>query len=231
MRRRQRGLVSIVVTSWNRKRYIRQCLQGIAAQTYKDIEVIIVDDGSTDGTQSLIRQWAKQLGHRFQNRVIFAPMPRNMGYSGALTTAMFMARGEFIATHDSDDFSHPDRIRRQVNFMRSHPKIGLVGCNYRIVRHGKVLKLNPGWLSYGPEKVRETYQRGGHCITCGSLLFRAKLFDRLGGLNRSIEGAEDYEFVARLNKMGVRMDNLRDVLYYVRQHDQQISIKYYGRHA
>lgn len=229
--KRTPGLVSVTVTSWNREQYILQCLNGILAQTYMNVEIIVVDDASTDGTQSLIRRWKNGLIPSLQKKVIFVPMPRNLGYSGALTTAMNMARGEFIATHDSDDFSHPDRIRRQVHYMRNHPKIGLIGTNYRIVRGGKVSKLDPGWLAFGHEQVGAKYRNGGHCITCGSLLFRGNLFDKYGGLNRRYDGAEDYEFVARLSKAGVKMDNLRDVLYYVRQHEQQRSIKYYGNNA
>lgn len=231
MKRRQQGLVSIAVTSWNRRQYIQRCLNGIIAQTYKNIEIIIVDDGSTDGTQALIRRWKNGLNPSLRKRVIFAPMPRNMDYSGALTTAMYLGRGQFIATHDSDDFSHPDRIRRQVNYLRSHPNIGLIGTNYRVVRNGKISKQEPGWLAFGPQKIRSEYRAGGHCITCGSLLFRANLLDKFGGLNRRIKGAEDYEFVARLSKMGVHMDNLHDVLYYVRQHEQQRSLKYYVKNA
>jgi glycosyltransferase involved in cell wall biosynthesis len=225
--RRRSGLVSIVVTSWNRKKYIHACLKGLAKQTYKNIEVIIVDDGSVDGTPGLIQRWKSSLPSQLKSRVCILTLPRNTGYSGALTTAMFMARGEFIATHDSDDFSHRDRIRRQVLYLRSHPKIGLVGTNYKVIRNGKVYDPKPQWLVFGAHNVRRSYARGAHCITCGSLLFRGSIFDRLGGLNRHMDGAEDYEFVARFSSHGVKMDNLHDVLYYVRQHATQRSRRFY----
>lgn len=225
--RRTPGLVSIVVTSWNRKRYIRQCLESLARQTYKNIEIIVVDDGSGDGTQRVIREWKASLPKSQQNHVILVPLPRNIGYSGALTTAMFLARGEFIATQDSDDVSHRDRIRKQVRYLQKHRSKGLVGTNYRVVHHGKIDPTNPNWLAYGSSEISKAYARGAHCITCGSLLFRGALFDKLGGLTRRINGAEDYEFVAKIHSNGTRMANLRDVLYYIRRHSEQRSRKFY----
>lgn len=226
---RRHGLVSVVVTSWNRRPYILKCLNQLAAQTYPNIEIIIVDDASSDGTQDVIRRWKRQLRPALRSRIVFASMPKNMGYSGAMTTGMFLARGEYIATQDSDDYSHADRISRQVAYLRNHRHIGLIGTNYRVVREGKVIDTNPNWLAYGLHEIRESYGRGAHCITCGSLLFRARLFDKLGGFNHRIDGAEDYEFVARLVDHGVKMDNLPDVLYYIREHSQQRSRTYYGK--
>lgn len=230
MSSRRKGLVSVVLTSWNRKAYLTQCLTQLAHQTYPNIEIIIVDDGSSDGTVDVIQKWKRRLPLRLRHRVVFARMPRNTGYSGALTTAMFLARGEFVATHDSDDFSHRDRIRRQVRYLRQHPHIGLVGTNYRSVKNGRVSPIQPNWLAFGPDRIRRCYQRGGHCITCGSLMFRGRLFDRLGGLNRRFVGSEDKEFVTRFSRAGVKMDNLREVLYYVRSHPAQRSRKYHGKH-
>jgi len=224
---RKSGLVSVVVTCWNRKKYIRQSLDSVAQQSYQNIEIIIVDDGSTDGTLGVIRRWKAGLTRHLQSRVVVVALPRNTGYPGALTTAMYMAKGEFIAVQDSDDVSHRERLRKQVHYLRKHPNVGLVGTNYRIIRHGKVISTNPNWLAYGSHEIRKSYARGAHCITCGSLLFRRPLFDKLGGFTRRVKGAEDYDFIARVNDNGTRMENLREVLYYVRQHSTQRSRKYY----
>lgn len=128
---RKHGLVSVVVTSWNRRALILQCLDSLSKQTYPNIEIIIVDDASNDGTQQVIRTWKKGLPSGKRARVHVVTLPRNTGYAGALTTGMFLAKGEFIATHDSDDFSHPQRMAQQVRYLRSHPHIGLIGTNYR----------------------------------------------------------------------------------------------------
>lgn len=166
---RTSGLVSIIVTCHNRRRYIKDCLNSLIRQTYPHLELIIVDDES-----------------------------------------------------------HPIRIAKQVRYLRHHADIGLVGTAYQVIRKGKPLPIQPTWLRYGPANVHQSYAAGQHCISLGTVLFRGSLFDKFGGLTRRIQGAEDYEFVAKLITQGVRADNIPEVLYFYQRHATQRSNKFYA---
>ena len=226
--KRVAGLVSVVIPCWNRQAYIKECLQQLAHQVYKNIEIIIVDDASTDGTMKVARQWKSTQRNSLQSRVCIVGLPRNVGYAGAMSIGMYLARGEFIALHDSDDYSHPLRLQKQVHYFRRHANMGILGTNYRVVSGGHVRwKEQPSWIAFGSSNVRSRYKAGSHCITVGSVMLRGRLFDMYGALNRRVKGAEDWEIIDRYLSRGVNADNLRDVLYFVRRHGAQRSKQFY----
>ncbi|MED0680412.1 glycosyltransferase family A protein [Aneurinibacillus thermoaerophilus] len=225
------GRVSIIVTAYNRARYIRKCLDSLRKQSYNNIEIIIVNDASTDRTSQVIEAWRKSSGVALsrKRRVLEVKMPRNIGFPGAVTTGLFMARGEFIAIQDSDDLSHPKRLEKQVQFLRSHPEVGLVGTNYASFTNGAFNKQEQAnWIKYGND-IKETYAAGGHCVCHGTIMFRGSIFDQIGGLTRRMEGAEDYEFIVKFLNNGIPINNIPEVLYYYRAHSLQRSRKYFGK--
>ena len=228
---RKAGLVSIVVTSYNRRTYIQACLTSLIRQHYKNIEIIVVDDASTDGTWQRIQGWRRQLHNSDRHKVITVRLPRNVGYSGALTSGMFLAGGEFIAIQDSDDLSRPTRIMKQVQYLRTHPNIAMVGTNYALLRGSKIVAVPQSsvWLKFDPLAITRSYKQGKHCMCVGTLMIRGRLFDRFGGLTRRVRGAEDWELVDKLISHGVRGNNLRDPLYIVRVHQSQRSHQFYRK--
>lgn len=228
---RHHGLVSVIVPVHNRRRYIVPCLDSLAKQTHPRLEIIVVDDASSDDSRRVIRNWRRTQTRFARHSVQFIALPKNVGYAGAVTVGMIAARGEFIALQDSDDYSAPDRIAKQVAYLRRHTSVGLLGTDYRFVRAGVVLQKAPGWLRFSVQSVRQVYATGGHCISCGTLMLRGRLFDRYGGMTRRIRGAEDYELVARYLNNGVHATNLRQPLYFYRLHAQQRSHAFYGKSA
>ncbi|WP_138495937.1 glycosyltransferase family 2 protein [Paenibacillus pinistramenti] len=223
------GLVSVVVTNYNKAGYIEECLDSLKQQTYRSWELIIVDDCSTDSSRKRIEDWLKNRRFRAGCSAVFLPMPRNVGFSGALTAGYFMAKGEFIAVQDADDLSHLERLEKQVAYLQAHPQIGVVGTNYKLMEknaRGEITYTDAKWLKYG-EQIKQTYLEGGHCVCHGTLLFRGTVFDRIGGLTRNIKGAEDYEFIARCLTHKVEIENIREVLYYYRSHSDQRSRQFY----
>jgi glycosyltransferase involved in cell wall biosynthesis len=199
-------------------------------QTYPHIEIIVVDDASTDQTRRVVQKWIQTSKvNRIKGRkVVLIPLPRNLGFAGAVTTGMFATRGEFIAFQDSDDLSHPKRIQKQVQYLRKHPNIDLVGTKYAAFKDGNFRdKEIATWIQYG-EQIRKTYAEGGHCVCHSSTLFRGSVFDRLGGETRRMNGDEDYEFIAKCISNGVGIENIPEVLYYYRSHPAQRSRAYYG---
>lgn len=229
MYHRRHGLVSIVVTNYNNERYIEACLDSLRRQSYKNIELIVIDDCSSDNSRQVIRAWKKKYKHQLRHRIMVVNMPRNIGYAGAVTQGMYLAKGEFIAMQDGDDLSAHDRIEKQVNFLRSNRRFSLVGTNYRKFVHDTSKGTLPGWLCFDADVIKRRYAQGGHCISHGTILFRGALFDELGGPTRKLDGAEDYEMIAKCINAGYKVTNLREVLYYYRSHQKQRSRKYYRK--
>ncbi|QHW31012.1 glycosyltransferase family 2 protein [Paenibacillus rhizovicinus] len=226
------GLVSIVVTVYNKLPYLADCLTSLLNQTYTNWELILVDDASTDGSYDYVMNWlnGNEPLLREGKGIYTLRLPRNIGYAGTITAGMFLAKGEFIAIQDADDLSHPERVAKQVRYLDQHPQIDLLGTNYEVFEDGQPdRKLPVYWLKYG-DQIGKVYAEGGHCICHGTAMFRGKVFDQIGGHTRRIEGAEDYEFIVKAIKPGAKnVDNLREVLYYYRKHQKQRSRKYFGK--
>lgn len=231
MKERVAGKVSIVVPIRNRGPYLKECLDSIKKQTYPHLELILIDDASTDRSLDVVAQWLAE-NEDFSScvEIVVTKLPRNVGFSGAVTTGFFLAEGEYIAVQDADDFSHELRIEKQVKFLRDHPEVDLVGTNYVHFRdEDSIRHYTPAnWLHYGDD-IRRVYQNGGHCICHGTILFRAAVFDEIGGLTRKINGAEDYEFIVKFLHKGCKIENLHDELYFYRRHGEQRSTEFFGK--
>jgi glycosyltransferase involved in cell wall biosynthesis len=116
--------VSVVTAVYNGESYISRAIPSILSQRYSDFEFIIVDDGSTDGTPSLIRDLARR------DRRVRVLSPGRIGFSNALNLGIQEAQGEYIARQDFDDISYPDRVSLQVQFLDDHSECALVGGYY-----------------------------------------------------------------------------------------------------
>jgi len=231
MKGREAGKVSVVITNYNRAAYLKECLDSLLQQTYTNMEIILVDDASTDQSVDVVQKWIAENQDLDDPRiqVVLVQLPRNAGFAGAMTTGFFLAQGEFIAVQDADDFSHPARLEQQVMFLRSHLDVDLVGTNYVSFEDGPVRQYKPAnWLQYGGE-IRKVYRNGGHCVCHGTILFRGLVFDRIGGLSRRITGAEDYEFIVKFLHMESKIENLPDILYYYRMHSDQRSTAFFRK--
>lgn len=224
---RVEDLVSIVVPVHNAESYIGACLSSLATQTYKNVEILVVDDGSTDATEDVVATWRQNEGRDIaQDRFAYLRLPRNTKQPGAVTTGLFMARGQWIATQAADDLSHPERLEKQVRFLQEHPDVEMLGTRYATFFNEDLdQQIIPDWLAFGWEAIRQSYSLGQHCVCDGTLMLRGATFDRLGGWNRRLQGVSDYEFVARYVEQGVVTENLQEVLYYYRDHPAQTTKK------
>ncbi|MCG8589944.1 MAG: glycosyltransferase family 2 protein [Proteobacteria bacterium] len=127
--------VSVVVPAYNRERFLEESLQSILRQTYRDFELLVIDDGSSDRTVEI----AESQGDA---RVRVASNGRNLGIPATRNRGLDLASGEFIAWMDSDDVAHPTRLARQVAFLDSHPRHAVVGSYARWVdEQGRPFKL------------------------------------------------------------------------------------------
>lgn len=124
----KRPLVSVVVPTFNRAALLPRALDSVVAQTFSDWEIVLVDDGSTDGTGEIASRYARELGDRFQY-----VRRANTGCCGARNEGIDRARGSFVAFLDSDDEFLPEKLERQLELFRARPELGLVYCDYSYI--------------------------------------------------------------------------------------------------
>src|SRR3954467_8727117 len=118
--------VSVVIKSYNHAAFVGEAIQSILDQSFQDFEIVITDDGSTDGTPDVIRRFADP-------RIHLGVPDKNRGISIAMNETIARARGEFIAILNSDDFALPGRLQRQADFLVSNPQIAAVFTLPKIV--------------------------------------------------------------------------------------------------
>jgi len=107
--------VSVIMPTFNRVAYLAEAINSILSQTYKDLELIVVDDGSTDSTPTLMEYFTKK-----DKRVRYLKLPKNMGISYARNFGVEHSKGEYIAVMDSDDLSNPDRLKKQLKSIKGY---------------------------------------------------------------------------------------------------------------
>lgn len=185
--------VTVVMAVYNAAEFLQQAVASVLCQTWRDFELIVVDDASTDGSLPLL-----QSVHDPRIRII--RHSTNQGASLSRNDALAAARGEFVAIMDADDVCDPARLQRQVEFLDAHPSVGLVGCGVydNIDAHGAVL-----YTSFLPED-NETVQRAlmeRWCFLHSSILFRKSLYAGAGGYRTAFEPAEDHDFVLRMAEL------------------------------
>ncbi|MNN26627.1 putative glycosyltransferase EpsE [compost metagenome] len=231
--KRVKERVSVIIPCYNAASYVEQCLDSIAAQTYQHLEIIFVNDGSTDGVEKIVKEWRKKpSAKRFEKNNLFVMLnlPYNIGYAGSNTTGMFLARGEYLAIQDADDLSSPKRIERQISYLKKNPKVGMVGTYIGKFSGNNIHSyIKAGFIVNGSKQIANKYlslDKSG--ASYGSLMFKAEIFDKIGGLvrqlpsNRTITG-HDFLFIYKCLKSGVILENIPEVLYFYRKHDRQRS--------
>lgn len=162
--------VSIIVPTYNRAAYLPRALDSVEAQTFKDWELLLVDDGSTDATAQVIEPYAKRWGDRF----VYLKQEKNRGASGARNIGIDHSRGRYIAFLDSDDEFRPRKLERQLSLFKRCPTLGFVYSDYSYVEVD-------GTFCISAFDQKHPIARSVPCTRVGDHLFRCKgrLFDVL----------------------------------------------------
>jgi glycosyltransferase involved in cell wall biosynthesis len=207
--------VSVVIPTYNSDRYLATAIDSALGQTYRDHEIIVVDDGSTDQTSRILEAYGDRI------RPLRQP---NQGVAIARNSGIAAARGEFVAFLDADDVFLPDKLTAQVAVFDADPELGIVHSGWqRVNDQGTPLLTVEPWHTV-PQLTLETWLRWKPILP-SAMMIRRDWLERSGGFDPRFPPAEDTELILRLALMGCRAAWLRQVTVYYRQHDKSAMYK------
>lgn len=181
--------VSVVIPTYNQEEFVCEAVESALAQTFADVEVIVVDDGSTDGTPRRLQPYGNRI--RYLRK-------ENGGPSSALNVGIRAATGEFFAWLSSDDVFYPQKIERQVACLESDPAVGLVYTDFEVVQaDGSRLYQFESPLHASRQAAAEALL--SHCFINGStVMMRMACFDRIGLFDERYRQGQDYDMWLRV---------------------------------
>ncbi|MBA4317329.1 MAG: hypothetical protein C0412_02910 [Flavobacterium sp.] len=210
---RKRPLITVVMPVLNGEKYLADAIDSVIHQEYRHFEFIIVNDGSTDKTDEIIKKYQK-----IDKRIVYIKNNKKTGQSLARNVAIKVAQGEYIALADSDDICRSNRFNKQIAYMVSHPKVDVLGTYFSIFFNDdpKKLQVVPAYsknIVNGKAPV--------HNPTC---VFKRSVFEKYGYYDKRFDNAEDVELWFRWFSKGVVFENIHEDLYKKRVHEGSVSI-------
>ena len=206
--------VSVIIPAYNALAYLPETIDSLFKQTFSDFEVLIVDDGSSDGTAG----WATQIKDP-RVRVIYQ---KNQGSSVARNTGISAAKGEYIALLDADDLWEPTKLEKQVRFLEQNPSVGLVDT-WTILINQKGKSTGRIIVSYAEGDVwKQLVQFKPVCCCDSTPLIRRSCFDNVGLFNPDLPFLEDLDMWIRLAAR-YEFAAIKEPLVRYRQHPQSKS--------
>jgi glycosyltransferase involved in cell wall biosynthesis len=217
--------ISVIIPTFNRREWIGECLDSVISQTYKNIEFLVVDDGSTDGT-------AEWIASRPEYSDVNVYVQENSGASVARNNGIEKAAGELIAFIDSDDALLPNHVETAVRAFENDAELGLFCCDSTMIdADGNVLFDGMTWhnalaaaknldIATGERSLASVFSYS-NCFPGFTL--RKKVFDELGGFDQSLFPADDYDLALRVAASRYKVFYLHEPLCLRREHDGQCS--------
>lgn len=200
---------SIIIPLYNKAPYIRKALESVFAQTYTDYELIVVDDGSTDDSASIVQQFIDErlkvkgeensravtstynlspITYKLSVRLI---TQSNAGVSAARNSGVAASSGDYIAFLDADDWWEPTYLEKMAQLIEDYPEAGLYACNYVYYKPGKThvaLNIPTGYINY----PKAYYENNAMPIWTGAAIISRKVFDEMGEFPVGIKLGEDF---------------------------------------
>jgi glycosyltransferase involved in cell wall biosynthesis len=198
-------LVSVVIPAYQAERFLAEAIESTRSQTYQPLEVIVVDDGSTDGTAAVAGRFPE---------VTCVRLGTNHGLPAARNAGIEISRGEFIAFVDSDDAMFPQFVEITVGYLLEHPR-----CTGVLARQQHVFEPGSRRPSGEPTVDRE----GRPVLIVSAPVIRAEALRSVGGYDTSFRATEDLDLIIRLEAAGYEIDFLDDVLIWRRFHGANMS--------
>lgn len=208
-------LVSVIIPSYNARRYIKETVDSVLAQTYKNIEIIVVDDGSTDGTREELAPYAAAGKIRYFYQ-------ENAGQSAARNTAIAHAKGKYLALLDADDMFMPTKVEEQVAYLEAHPECGLSYCG---MYHFFDPDVGKKYIFSVPTPSGVLFKEllQGNFINPLSVVLRKELLDKYGSFEPTFRRLDEQALWLKLAFNGVKFCYLPRRLAYYRMHKSSLT--------
>jgi glycosyltransferase involved in cell wall biosynthesis len=208
--------VSVVIPTYNALKFLPQTIASVMAQTFQDFELLLIDDGSSDGTADWVAHYNQSTdGHKIQ----FFQQQRG-GVSAARNLGIQNAQGEFVAFLDADDLWVPTKLSQQVNYLNQHPRVGLVHGAIALMDEagtltGRVLSSKPIASSL-PRLLTQ------NAVACQTVLVRRSCFEQTGRFDSQADTVEDWDLWMRVARF-YPIVGLPEVLAHYRQVESSLS--------
>lgn len=205
--------VSVIIPTYNGDRYIDRAIASVRDSTYRDWELIVIDDGSQDNTRQLLQSYPNPIHYIEQD---------NQGVAAARNRGLASAQGEFIAFLDQDDFFLPEKLSLQVALLESQASLGFVSSGWEIAQEsGKPISAVRPWLEMPKLNLQGIVI--WKPVFLGAMLFRRFYLELAGGFNTQLQQTSDVDLVLRLASLNCRADWVKQVTVVYRQHDRNVS--------
>jgi glycosyltransferase involved in cell wall biosynthesis len=184
-------IVSVVITVYNDENYIATAIESILSQTFQDYELIVVDDGSTDATASILDKYLQT------DKRIHVYRIENSGTTIAANVGLKMANGKYIARLDSDDISFPHRLMEQVQYLEENPVVALVGGSLEFIDENGVQVGVRNIKAKDPKKFiyhRNIYQHS-------DVMFKKEIVNKVGGYREKFRNSQDLDLWLRISEI------------------------------
>jgi glycosyltransferase involved in cell wall biosynthesis len=197
-------MVSVLLSVYNSEKYVSEAIESILKQTFKNFEFVIIDDASKDSSWNIIEQFSK-----IDFRIVAVRNSINIGGCQTLIRGINYCTGKYIARLDNDDWSYPERLKKQVDYMEAHPDVGVLGSSIDIISEsGNIIGRRTYKLT--DEEIRKNMFYSSpfaHPV----VMFRKSILDQVGPYDAEFAPADDYELYFRIGKIS-KFANLSDVL-------------------
>ncbi len=207
--------VSVLLPVYNAERYLSEAVESILRQSFTDFELLITDDGSTDGSLPLLQSYAAQDSRiRLLSRA-------NRGLIFTLNEMLAQAKGELLARMDADDIATTDRLALQVQFLQQHPEYVCVGGAFNLIdAQGRIVQWIP--MPEQNDEIQQMLLMGRTIINHPCALMRRTALQQIGGYDSQMPTVEDLDMLLKLGEVG-RLANLPDTVLHYRFHLESVS--------
>ncbi len=226
--------VSVIIPCFNAEKYIEKAIASIINQTYTNLEILVVDDASTDKSLEKIKTFNDK-------RIVLIEMPVNTKKIGAVNKAISVASGEYIAFQDADDWSEPQRIEMQIEHLAKNSDCGLCFTNFDIRTEQNVIIPEKGKLRTTPEELMEeftNFTKSENALLykptqCTTILGKSELFKAVGGYDAYFAGrvAEDVHMVYRMLKQTKAIALNKNLYHFIRATNSLTVNQFAGKNA
>jgi len=209
-------LVTVLMPVYNGGEYLKLSIGSILLQTYKDFELLIINDCSTDNSMEVIQSFN-------DSRIVVHSNPVNMGQTKSLNAGLRLAKGRYIVVNDADDLSLPQRIEKQLDFITKHPEYPVVGCSaYIMNKNGRISRIFQKAID---QRTIQICPLSEPPLIHGSVIMNREVILGEGGYNESFRICQDYEMWSLLMRKGFHVTNLPDILVGIRHYAESLSFR------